>query len=248
MVIEESDPTGTSADPAGSSDGNLSQPDHPEAAYRIAVVDDHILVRDGVATAAREMPGISVVLETDSLTELAAVQPPPDLVLLDLDLHGVAVRPDEVAEITGRGSQVLIVSAMAYPSVVRHLVSHGVAGYVPKRDSTAATLGEAIATVRRGEYWTTPALAAMLSSDNSSDRPDLSERERRALALYASGLKMTSVARRMGISQHTAKRYIDRVRAKYAATGRSVSSKTSLYRAAVTDGFIASGSDSDHGE
>lgn len=220
-------------------------PGRSEAAHRIAIVDDHVLVRDGIAAAAREMPGVSVVLETDSLGELAAVQPPPDLVLLDMDLHGLQVQPDEVAAIIERGSQVLIVSAMATAPVIRHLISQGVAGYVPKRDSSATILAEAIATVLRGDYWTTPALAAVLSGDRSSGRPSLSEREMRALALYASGLKMASVGRRMGISPHTAKKYIDRVRAKYSAIGRDVGSKTDLYRAALVDGFISSDSDSD---
>lgn len=223
------------------------QPGRSAVDQRIAVVDDHVLVRDGIASAAREVPGVSVVSETDCLAELAALQPPADLVLLDMDLHGTAVRPDEVAQIGARGSRILIVSAMAKPPIVRQLMAQGVAGYVPKRDSTAEVLGEAIAAVLRGEYWTTPALAAVLSADTSSDRPELSDREREALALYASGFKMSSVGRRMGISPHTAKRYIDRVRAKYCAVGRDIGSKTDLYKVAVSDGILPGSGHGGHG-
>ncbi|MDP3972027.1 MAG: response regulator transcription factor [Candidatus Nanopelagicales bacterium] len=201
-------------------------------------MDDHVLVRDGLVAAARSMPGVSVVTETDSLAELAAMEPAADLVLLDMDLHGDEVSPQQVADILNRGSRVLIVSAVASPSTVRQMMALGVAGYVPKRDGTAGALRQAITEVLGGGYWTTPALAAVLSSDTSPERPELSERERLALTLYASGLKLTSVARRMEISSHTAKKYIDRVRAKYAEAGRNVGDKTSLYRAAVADGFL----------
>jgi DNA-binding NarL/FixJ family response regulator len=71
------------------------------------------------------------------------------------------------------------------------------------------------------------------------NRPKLSEQELLALRLYACGLKLDSVARRMGVASSTAKQYIDRVRDKYAQSGQRVRTKAELYAIAVADGFIA---------
>ena len=80
-------------------------------------------------------------------------------------------------------------------------------------------------------------LASILASTN--DTPDLSPRELDALRLYASGLKLSAVAHRMGISPHTAKEYLDRVRAKYSQVGRPARTRTELYAAATRDGLLA---------
>jgi DNA-binding CsgD family transcriptional regulator len=75
-------------------------------------------------------------------------------------------------------------------------------------------------------------------TDSDPLRPTLSDQERRALQLYASGLKMTAVAHTMNVSPHTAKEYIARVRAKYAAAARPARTKTDLYREAVRDHLL----------
>jgi DNA-binding NarL/FixJ family response regulator len=68
--------------------------------------------------------------------------------------------------------------------------------------------------------------------------PALSPQERRALVLYASGLPMKSVARRLGISFETAKCYVDRVREKYERAGREARTKIELRQRAVEDGLL----------
>ena len=51
-------------------------------------------------------------------------------------------------------------------------------------------------------------------------------------------LKLEAVARELGVKPMTAKKYLDRVRAKYVALGRDVHTKTELYKAAVADGRV----------
>jgi predicted DNA-binding protein (UPF0251 family) len=81
-------------------------------------------------------------------------------------------------------------------------------------------------------------MAAILA-EAPEDVPNLSIQELTALRLYASGMKLDSVARRMNVSPATAKEYLDRVRAKYAQAHRSVRSKSDMHRAAIEDGFLA---------
>ncbi len=67
--------------------------------------------------------------------------------------------------------------------------------------------------------------------------PSLSHREREALTLYASGLPLKSVARRMAVTEYTAKEYLKRVRRKYGEAGRPANTKLELYWRAVEDGL-----------
>jgi DNA-binding CsgD family transcriptional regulator len=66
----------------------------------------------------------------------------------------------------------------------------------------------------------------------------LSQQERRALQLYATGMPLKSVARKMTISDETVKQYLGRVREKYARAGRAAPTKLELYHRAVEDGHI----------
>ena len=89
-----------------------------------------------------------------------------------------------------------------------------------------------------GADLTSREVAGIIAADDDPQRVPLSEQELRALQLYASGLKMISVARQMNVSVYTAKEYISRVRAKYAAAGRPAQTKTALYREAMRDHLL----------
>lgn len=199
----------------------------------IAIVDDHILVRDALA-GAMVQAGHSVTV-AHTVDELVGQ---PDLVLLDLDL-GAAGLADEhaVAALHGRGSAVLIVSALGSPRHLRRMLRAGAVGVVAKNDSMT-DLGDAVEAALRGESWMSPMLAQAIAVDDAH-RPVLSDQELLALRLYACGLKLDSVARRMGVATSTAKQYIDRVRDKYARTGQTVRTKSELYAIAVEDGFLS---------
>ena len=91
---------------------------------------------------------------------------------------------------------------------------------------------------RRGPGLDLPRLAYIFATDDAADRPALSHQERRALQLYATGMPMKSVARKMTISDETVKQYLGRVREKYARAGRAAPTKLELYHRAVEDGHL----------
>lgn len=199
----------------------------------IAVVDDHELVREGLKVLIDSTNRRVCYSGADTWR---AIEHGPDVVLLDVDLGpdqpGIKER---VAACADGGARVLLISAFDDASSIRDGISAGALGFIPKR-VTLEELVLALDTVAQGELYLSADLASILS--NALVRPDLSPRERDALSLYASGLTMTAVARRMGVSPHTAKEYIDRVRAKYAAVGRQARTRTELYAAATKDGVI----------
>jgi DNA-binding NarL/FixJ family response regulator len=204
---------------------------------RVAVVEDHALVRDGFV-AALEDSGFEVVHTGSTPRGLLERDIDVDVVLLDLDLGAAGMaQPADVAEMASRDWRVLVVSAMAQQEQVREFLRTDVAGFVPKWESRD-TLVQAIRNAAAGLDMTSREVAGIIFADDDPQRPNLSERELEALRLYASGLKMAAVARRMNVSVHTAKEYIRRVRDKYAAAGRAAPTKTDLYREAVRDHLL----------
>lgn len=205
----------------------------------IAVIDDHELVREGLASliSGGETPVGQLVYcgESPSAAALAA----PAIALLDVDLGPGSPRlADSVAELTAAGVHVLLISAFEDAVAVRAAMTAGALGFVPKRASVDV-LREALETVGAGEFYLSVDLAAILAS--AAESPELSPRELDVLRLYASGLKLAAVANQLGISPHTAKEYLDRVRAKYELVGRTARTRTELYVEANRDGLLESG-------
>lgn len=205
---------------------------------RVVVLDDHALFYQAlVAWLGANEPDIEVGYAGEDWDLALAAAPGCDVVLLDLDLGPDAPPlPALVARFQAAGCRVLIVSALGSPRVVRQGLASGALGYMSKREQPDA-LVTAVRTVATGTGFLTPEMAAILA-EAPEDVPNLSIQELTALRLYASGLKLDSVARRMNVSPATAKEYLDRVRAKYAQAHRQVRSKSDMHRAAVEDGFL----------
>lgn len=202
----------------------------------VAIIDDHELVREGLAALLTDGEHAVGVLAYSGLSIDDACAERPDIALLDVDLGPQARRlADSVAALIDAGSRVLLISAFEDAAAVRSAMTAGALGFVPKRAS-AETLREAIETVLQDEFYLSVDLASILASAQES--PDLSPRELSALRLYASGLKLSAVANQMGISPHTAKEYLDRVRSKYATLGRHARTRTELYAEAQRDGLL----------
>jgi DNA-binding NarL/FixJ family response regulator len=213
----------------------------PAGRIGVAVVDDHPIVRDGIAGwAAAPDSGIRVVATATTVAEvLAGPGRHADVVLLDLDLGDGTAPEHNVAAILAAGPRVLVLSASDRPAAVRDAMRAGAGGYVLKHEE-AAELREAIRTVAAGTDWISPRLAYIFATDDAPDRPALSAQETRTLRLYATGMPIKSVARRLGISEETARQYVRRVRDKYAAANRAAPTKVDLYHRAVEDGHLPS--------
>ncbi len=206
---------------------------------RVVILDDHALFHQALMSWLQARgPHIEVAYAGAEVEQALAAAAASDVVLLDLDLGAEAPPlPALVAGFQEAGCRVLIVSALGSPRIVRQGLAAGALGYMSKREDPAALL-DAIEAVASGEGFLTPEMASILA-ESPQDVPNLSIQELSALRLYASGLKLDSVARRMNVSPATAKEYLDRVRAKYAQAHRDVHTKSDMRRAAVEDGFLA---------
>ncbi len=205
----------------------------------VAAVDDHPIVLDGftgwVTAAESGIRVIATAPTADSL--LAGPGRHAHVVLLDLDLGDGTTVERNIAAIAAAGPTVLVFAASDKPLSVLAAMRAGALGYVLKNEETAQVRA-AIRAVAAGRDWISPRLAYIFATDEAPDRPSLSAQETRALRLYATGMPMKSVARRMSISEETAKQYVGRVREKYSRAGRAAPTKLDLYYRAVEDGHL----------
>ncbi len=224
--------------PIGEDEGRVRQ-----FTWRIAVVEDHLLQRRAMVDLLCAQSGVRSVWDGESLPQflewldVRSAGGRPHLLVLDLHVdRGPVLDPTVVRELVSSGMRVMVVSAMGHPELVRAILRAGVTGVVGKRDTPDDIVAAMWTVLGRGR-WMSRELADVVGP--TADKPLLSDQEERALVLYASGNTLESVAEALGVQRNTAKKYLSRVKAKYAALGRTVRTKVELNVAARQDGFIS---------
>ena len=207
---------------------------------RVALVDDHAIVRAGLRQVLEADSGFEVVGEAG--TAAAAItlvrELRPDVVLLDINL------PDEsglkVAEaIRQPGVRLLMLSVHDDREIVRESVRIGAHGYL-RKDTTPADLRAAIRAVHAGDAWFSPSVARTLAEairDQPAAVPEslerLTEREREVLVRIARGLSNKEIAGELGISVRTVESHRDSLMRK---TG--MKNVAALTRLAIEAGML----------
>jgi two-component system nitrate/nitrite response regulator NarL len=204
---------------------------------RVAVIDDHPVVREGLQSwiTADPQHRVQVVGMTDRVEDALRGQL-PDVLLLDLNLHGIRV-DDRIGELARAGHRVVVFSQDTEPEVILTALDAGAMAYVTKQEARDHCV-ETIVTVAADQPYVTPSLAGAMVSDDRPASPKLSAKEQEALRLWFQGMSKASVARRMGITEHTVKQYIDRARVKYIRAGRRAPTTFALLARAIEDGLI----------
>ncbi|AOF80383.1 bacterial regulatory s, luxR family protein [Methyloversatilis sp. RAC08] len=181
---------------------------------RVVIVDDHLMLRRGIAQILGENPAIAVVGEAAGGPDLMRLlrTDGADVVLLDIALND-RDGFDVLKQLRGEFPQVAVLMLSTYPESqfgVRALKS-GASGYLNKGCSTEQ-LFDAIARVARGGLFVTPELAERLAFGVRSDTPaspldSLSNREMQVLKLLASGHSVGDIARELSLSANTISTY-----------------------------------------
>ncbi len=205
----------------------------------VAIIEDHPVVAEGVASWIRSDPAqrVRLVATARDLDGLGAgPSPAADVVILDLELSGELVI-GQIPRLVTAGYRVVAFSGHSDPEIVMETLDSGAHAYVSK-DEGREHLVEAVLDAATDRPYVTRSQARAILADQRPARPALSQQERQALLLWFQGMSKASVGRRMSISENTVRQYISRARAKYAATGRTAASKDALLARAIEDGVI----------
>ena len=209
---------------------------------RLGVIDDHEAIRIGVIGAteldarAARVP-VRVTCQASTVDELLQLGAGAEVVALDLALADGSSPSDNVGRLRDHGCEVVIYSLADNPIVLREALTAGAAGYVRKSESVARLIAM-VRDIRAGRQVVCQEFAAVVDSDASFTRAALTEKEREAVALYASGLSIEATALRMRCTPATVKTYVDRARSKYQAQERPAAQKVQLFINAIEDGII----------
>lgn len=202
------------ADPA-----RLPVPEHRRT--RILLVDDHPIVREGLARLIGQEPDMKVAGSApDAATARVALRTvDPDFLVLDLSLPGSSGFHliKEVRE-TYPALPILILSMHAEPFNAERALQAGANGYITKADAPEMVL-DAIRTIRRGEVFVSPELAGkLLSRMSTGGQADavsqLSNRELEVFNLIGDGVSTKRIASNLDLSVKTVETYRSNIKRK----------------------------------
>jgi DNA-binding NarL/FixJ family response regulator len=205
---------------------NLSQ-DAP--IVRILVVDDHSLVRDGLATLIERESGMKIVgIAATGEEAVAATQRlGPDVIIMDLmlpSLNGIDATRRIIAEFPS--IRIIALSACHTHEQVFRVLRAGALGFVLKAEA-AKELLRAIQVVKTGEQYVSPAITALLEEGAlsvpipKSPFERLSIRERAVVRLIVAGSTSADIAERLSLSRKTVDTYRGRIMVKLGVANRS---------------------------
>jgi DNA-binding NarL/FixJ family response regulator len=181
---------------------------------KIAIVDDHPIVREGLAAALANRAGFAIVAEFASAEELLSSRVIADVVLLDLELPGMS-GVDAVSRVN---APVLVLTAYANDEQIDAVLRAGARGYLLK-GAALAEIEHAIRVIARGERYIDPRVSARLVA--LSTAPRLSPREREVLRLIAAGKSNKEIASDLGVTERTAKFHVTAILTKLGADNRA---------------------------
>lgn len=194
---------------------------------RLLIVDDHTVVRNGIAFSLLAFPDIEIVGEASSgeeaLRQYAKLQ--PDVVLMDLQMPGMGgVAAIQALRDAYPDVRVIALTGFQEGNLVEEALQAGALGYLLK-DVAVEDLAKAIRLAHRGMPVLAPAAAQALVHAVVNRPPklgqDLTEREREVLDLLAVGMSNQQIAQRLVITPATVKFHTRSIRSKLGTSSRT---------------------------
>ncbi len=200
---------------------------------RIVIVDDHTVVREGIAAVLARLDDMEVVASVSSGKEALAIvgSVRPDLVLLDMrmpDMDGIAVL--EALREQHPRVKVVMLSGQSGDETIYQALSRGASGYLLK-SAKITELAEGIRQAMLGRLPPSPEVAGRLAERIFYTA--LSDREIEVLRHAATGASNKEIAAALGLAENTVKNHIKSLMVKLQATDRTQAVTTALRRGVI---------------
>jgi NarL family two-component system response regulator LiaR len=196
------------------------------ARIRVLVVDDHTMVRRGLATFLKVFDDLEMAGEAASGQEAIQLtaELQPDVVLMDMvmpDMDGAAAT--QLVRKQSPLVQVLALTSFKEETLVQSALQAGAIGYLLK-DVTADELAQAIRAAHAGRSTLSPEAAQALvhaTAQPTAPGIDLTERELEVLSLMVEGLNNTQIAAKLTVSPSTVKSHVSSILSKMGVASRT---------------------------
>ena len=200
---------------------------------RLLCVDDHRLVRKGVARLIDLEPDMKVIAEASNGVEAVAQfkRYAPDVTLMDLELprmdgiEAIAAIRKEQPE-----ARIIVLTMYQGDEDIHRAIQAGAAAYLLK-DTVPEVLVKVIRDVHGGRRVFPPQIVAAI--ERRAGQPALTSRELEVLELLAAGKRTKEIAVTLGVTMDTANAHIKNIYSKFALHGR-----TAVVTEAIRRGFI----------
>ncbi len=211
---------------------------------RVLLVDDHELIRQGLAGAFSHADGFEVAGQAGTVAEgLAAARDlSPDVVVTDVRLpDGSGLDVVRTLRAESREVGLVVLTMYAGDEQLFAAMDAGASAFVGKDAPTTTVISAARQAAVAPLTFACTGLAEAMVRRMSSGAPRLSDRERQVLDLLAEGHGVSAIAGRLYLSESTAKSHIGRIYDKLGAANRAQALVT-----AMRLGLIAAAAPPDH--
>jgi DNA-binding NarL/FixJ family response regulator len=200
---------------------------------RVLCIDDHPLLREGVARKIERQPDMAVVdtAGTGQEAVMLYLRHRPDIVLMDLQLPGMGgLQAIEAIRREDPNAKIIVLTISGGDEDIFRAIRAGAASYLLKSSLSQ----DLISTIRRvvdGERPMPPEVAERLAAREGQS--GLSTREIEILELIAKGLRNKEIASTLGIGQETVQTHIKRLFVKLHVSDRTAAVTVALSRGIV---------------
>lgn len=191
------------------------------APIRLMLVDDHAILRAGLANLLNGEPGLQVVAVADDGESALRLwrEHRPDVMLLDISLGGMdGIETMRQLRADFPAARVLMLSSSEAEEDIRHALEAGASGYMTK-NVRRAELFQAIREIHGGGQAIGEHVSRLLAA--GSEQGTISRREMEVLGLVRQGFTNAEVGRLLGISERTAKAHVAALLVKLQASDRA---------------------------